>query len=112
MAYKSKYHKAKIHASKDLNSYYDDAKHKILGNGTHVIMDGALSPTKILRLDSRFGKWFTRFHDPGRAFQADGAHSNSILVLFAQPLFEDLTPLILKTLKGGKMYFCQTPHPN
>ena len=41
--------------SKSYDEYYEDAKHKILGNGTHVIMDGSLSPVKLLWLDPRFG---------------------------------------------------------
>ena len=46
----------KIHVSKDDDEYFLDAKYKILGNGTHVIIDGALSPLKIMYLDARFGE--------------------------------------------------------
>ena len=45
-----------IHVSKDGDEYFLDAKHKILGNGTHVIIDGTLSPLKIMYLDARFGE--------------------------------------------------------
>ena len=39
-----------------------DAKHKILGNGTHVIIAGSLSPLKILWLDPRFGATLARVY--------------------------------------------------
>ena len=49
-----------VYESEDYDQYYLDAKHKILGNGTHVILAGALQPLKLYWLETKegLGIWY------------------------------------------------------
>ena len=70
MSFWSEFQKAaeKIYEAKDVDEYYSDAKYKILGNGTHVIIQSSLSPLIILWLDSRFGAGVEKKH-PGKGWE-------------------------------------------
>ena len=58
----SAYQKAaeNVYYPTNVDDYYEDAKTKILGKGTHAIISGQLEPLKILWLDSRFGATYAK----------------------------------------------------
>ena len=50
--------------------YFEDAKQKILGEGTHAIVSNQLSPVKIKWLDARFGaKYLNTYGSRGYVFE-------------------------------------------
>ena len=49
-----------VYFAETVDEYFEYAKTEILGKGTHAIVDGQLTPLKVLWLDARFGATFSK----------------------------------------------------